>query len=506
MDNDERKKKRNLDERDNRGDEPSKEGERSPWRRQRTSVELSSLPSHQPRSLTAFLADEHQRSRQAAYESEFQQDPRSFEQHQTATSGSHHQSSAAPARRAVANQSLYPAGRDEFRDTAARTFPSSHRRSESADDSFAEAIADIGTDDNAPRFDPGDLAWAEAERKLEYDVSSIQPLPILPPFHERRLLPLDQLLDPSTSFSGAVASNLTDPRRERSDPRGDNLDQRRQRSGRADPPREPNMLSREAQQHSRPLPADSEFSPSRGIVDPRRTDYRPIPISSFNPNLPQHYDADATRPPTLTSSSFPQIPGLNTMFSPQQFMRRHESIQPVAPSQAATQNSDGGYVIPVLAPNDRQAMTPYQVMLRQSLEYFTAVEDDVRTTVQGRRKPVMPGQLGIRCRYCSHLPVAGRMRAAVYYPRSLMNLYQGAQNIASVHFQQCTEFPPEVLQRLMEEKPRRDFSRVGKPYWSETCRQLGIYEEQDALWFSPRSEPSLTSNSEQTKPSGHAGK
>ena len=71
----------------------------------------------------------------------------------------------------------------------------------------------------------------------------------------------------------------------------------------------------------------------------------------------------------------------------------------------------------------------------------------------------------------------------MYYPRSLLNLYQGGQNIAAVHFQQCADFPPAVLHQLLNEKPRRDFSKVGKPYWVDTCRAVGVYEEGEALWL-----------------------
>ena len=72
----------------------------------------------------------------------------------------------------------------------------------------------------------------------------------------------------------------------------------------------------------------------------------------------------------------------------------------------------------------------------------------------------MLNQLGIRCKYCSHLPVSKRMRAAAYYPRTLPNLYQGAQNIAGIHFSRCTEFPKQILDFLTAERPRKVFSKL----------------------------------------------
>lgn len=149
------------------------------------------------------------------------------------------------------------------------------------------------------------------------------------------------------------------------------------------------------------------------------------------------------------------------------------------------QNNGRGFVIPVAVDTDRQALTLYQVTVRQSLEYFTAIEDDVNTTVQGRRKSIVANQVGIRCRFCGHIPVRGRARGAVYYPRSLMNLYQGAQNIASVHFQACTELPANLLEKFTTERPRKVFSRAGRRYWVEACRDAGIYEDDNTLWYMP---------------------
>ena len=153
-------------------------------------------------------------------------------------------------------------------------------------------------------------------------------------------------------------------------------------------------------------------------------------------------------------------------------------------SKVKVPNQGKGRVIPMSNRDDRANLTPYQAVIRESLEYFTATQDDAATKIQGRRKPVMLNQLGIRCKYCSHLPVSKRMRAAAYYPRTLPNLYQGAQNIAGIHFSRCTEFPKQILEFLTAERPRKVFSKFGRPYWADMCVELGIYEDDHALWLS----------------------
>lgn len=42
-------------------------------------------------------------------------------------------------------------------------------------------------------------------------------------------------------------------------------------------------------------------------------------------------------------------------------------------------------------------------------------EEDMRGTAQGRNKPIVKGQVGIRCRHCALLPGACRPRGAVYF-------------------------------------------------------------------------------------------
>lgn len=147
-------------------------------------------------------------------------------------------------------------------------------------------------------------------------------------------------------------------------------------------------------------------------------------------------------------------------------------------------NGGKGFTIPVAEPADRDSLTLYQALIRASLEYFTSVDEDVNTSVQGRRQAITHNQLGVRCIYCRHLPIKARSKAAVYYPKTIMSLYQGAQNVASVHFPVCSEFPPHILKALEVERTRRNVDKAGRPYWAEKCRRVGIYEADSALWLS----------------------
>lgn len=166
-----------------------------------------------------------------------------------------------------------------------------------------------------------------------------------------------------------------------------------------------------------------------------------------------------------------------------------------------------GHVAPLALPSDRTCLTVYQMLLRQSLEYFTATTDDVESRVRGRKQKIRLGQLGVRCRYCAHLPVSQRGKGAVYYPKTLLNVYQAAQNIAGAHLScedeqhhhgavrmmgagtltttttSCPYLPAWVAEEIAVQKPRRDASKAGRSYWVEACKNMGVMERDGGLWL-----------------------
>lgn len=74
---------------------------------------------------------------------------------------------------------------------------------------------------------------------------------------------------------------------------------------------------------------------------------------------------------------------------------------------------------------DDESLSEYQCLVRKQIEIFEAMKDDVDSNAQGRNRPIVLGQVGIRCRHCTMLPPKHRARGAVYYPAKLQGLYQG---------------------------------------------------------------------------------
>jgi hypothetical protein len=132
---------------------------------------------------------------------------------------------------------------------------------------------------------------------------------------------------------------------------------------------------------------------------------------------------------------------------------------------------------------DPDNLNPYQVVVRRNIEIFEAQEIDVESGAQGRNRPVVLGQVGIRCRFCSHVPPKERTRGAMYYPSKLLGVYQAAQNLATTHLcESCTHVPSELRAELCRLRDQKS-SAGGKVHWAKTMEALSVHEDEHGLRY-----------------------
>lgn len=136
---------------------------------------------------------------------------------------------------------------------------------------------------------------------------------------------------------------------------------------------------------------------------------------------------------------------------------------------------------------DDDSLSEYQCLVRKQIELFEAGRDDVGSNAQGRNRPIVIGQVGIRCRHCTMLPPKHRARGAIYYPAKLTGIYQAAQNMASAHLgEHCQHVPVPLRNELNRLRDRKSSAGGGKKYWADGVRVLGVYEDEDGLRFENR--------------------
>ena len=140
---------------------------------------------------------------------------------------------------------------------------------------------------------------------------------------------------------------------------------------------------------------------------------------------------------------------------------------------------------------DDDNLSSYQCLVRKQIEIFEATAEDIASTAQGRNKPIVPRQVGIRCRHCSGIPPRHRTRGATYYPAKLNGLYQAAQNMATAHLGTHCQLIPDALRRdLTILKDRKSSAGGGKQYWADCVRMLGVVESDDILRLKKNGESS----------------
>jgi hypothetical protein len=134
---------------------------------------------------------------------------------------------------------------------------------------------------------------------------------------------------------------------------------------------------------------------------------------------------------------------------------------------------------------DESKLSAYQILLRSQIEFFSATSDDIATHARGRNKPITLGQVGIRCKHCKHLAANRRSKGSVYFPFSLVGLYQAAQNMGSSHFngQSCSEMDAALKQQFVEVLACKSTVGSGKQYWAKAAKKLGMMDTEEGLRF-----------------------
>lgn len=141
-------------------------------------------------------------------------------------------------------------------------------------------------------------------------------------------------------------------------------------------------------------------------------------------------------------------------------------------------------------PSDDDALSPYQCLVRKQIELFEASEADIHATAQGRNRPIVLGQVGIRCIHCGRLPIERRARGAVYFPSTLMSTYQTAQNMANSHLiKDCNEIPKAIREDLIRirlrensesQNTRKSAFGGGRSYWARGLQaNHGVIETKE---------------------------
>lgn len=82
---------------------------------------------------------------------------------------------------------------------------------------------------------------------------------------------------------------------------------------------------------------------------------------------------------------------------------------------------------------------------------------------RGRKKPVLLGQVGVRCMACARGPE--KRNGAVYYPTTIASIYNSVMLIQQRHFSECTGVSAELRAEYTRMKKILGRSGSAKDYW-----------------------------------------
>jgi len=126
-------------------------------------------------------------------------------------------------------------------------------------------------------------------------------------------------------------------------------------------------------------------------------------------------------------------------------------------------------------------------LVRKQVEFFEAGQADAELMAEGRTRPLVLGQVGIRCKHCAHLPPAERASHAVYFPDCLKDIFVCTRNIADRHLVSGCTFIPEDVRRKLEHG--KAWGRNLRTHFAEGAQVLDIIEDPYGLRFMKSADP-----------------
>ena len=137
-------------------------------------------------------------------------------------------------------------------------------------------------------------------------------------------------------------------------------------------------------------------------------------------------------------------------------------------------------------PEDKFWLSELQCFLRSNFcEVFGATQQDMRVhAYSGRNKPILLGQVGVRCKYCKDLEPGAKFPQSVSYPSQLTGIYNSVQQMFRLHVDVCQSIPEDVRKRLESLKDSSSSRGGRKQYWIDSAKRLGLVDTEHGIQFS----------------------
>jgi len=136
-------------------------------------------------------------------------------------------------------------------------------------------------------------------------------------------------------------------------------------------------------------------------------------------------------------------------------------------------------------PEDRISLSETLCIVRENVEVFIATEADVKAPAPGRKRPVVEGQVGLRCIHCrAALHQSDKVKRAVCFPSSIKRIYRTVIDMKLDHFKACRFVPIELKMKLEELKATNARSTgTTMQYFVQAAKRMGMQDGTHGIRF-----------------------
>lgn len=139
---------------------------------------------------------------------------------------------------------------------------------------------------------------------------------------------------------------------------------------------------------------------------------------------------------------------------------------------------------------DKDYINPIHTIIRKDIIEVFVDKSDKSTagvTKKNDRKATKAnaGRIGLRCKFCKHLPSNKRANLSTIYPESLDGIYRAISvRFQKKHLGKCQHIPQSIMsdiKTLLKEKNVRG----SKGYWAKSAHRLGLRDSDKCLIYCP---------------------
>ena len=249
-----------------------------------------------------------------------------------------------------------------------------------------------------------------------------------------------------------------------------------------------------------------QYSPQRrGNADdnPKVQGRRPTPPAT---NAWNHYEEYPPNPPMYDQQMPPRSAQYETWsdnrpYVDQSYGNGHPPVEPQSreytgrhlQSARIETGSDGGAtamrtatgILLLSLPEDKISLSETLCIVRENIEVFIATEADVKAPAPGRKRPVVVGQVGLRCIHCrvaTHQ--SEKVKRAVCFPSSIKRIYRTVIDMKLDHFKACRFVPIDFKMKLEQLKATNARSTgTTMQYFVQASKRMGMVDGGHGIRF-----------------------